>query len=282
MSILAPPERACTETGALCTSDGRSLTAGPALVVPGPPAVGPPDIPDQPAGTAVFIGGVDLEWNEVPGADSYDVQQYRGGWTDLPADGVEIAFYGAGAIISGLDPEASLWFRVRAANGHGVSDWSEMLYLNSTSQFNQGRQARPDNEEASGAPVVHGTAQAGESLWADATGIEDGNGLDRVQFQYQWSSNDGNADTDIAGATGSGYTLAAADVGRTIKVKDGLHRPGRVLRDPDRRCCGSGRGGAQHPGHGSARQSSHGSAGHQRRRPGGRDSHGGHFRHRRR
>ena len=168
----------------------------------------------------MFVGGVDLEWNEVPGAESYDVQQYRGGqWTDLPADGVAIAFYGAGAIISGLDPESSLWFRVRAANGHGVSDWSEMVHLNSTSQFKSGRQARPDNAPAGGTPVVHGTAQAGESLWADATGIEDGNGLDRVQFQYQWTSNDGSADADIAGATDSGYTLLADDVGKTIKVK---------------------------------------------------------------
>ena len=184
VSILAPLGRACTDQGALCTADGRSLTAGPALQVPGPQADGPPDAPDRPEGTAVFVGGVDLEWNDFPGADSYDVQQYRGGqWTDLPADGVAIAFYGAGAIISGLDPESSLWFRVRAANAHGVSDWSEMLYMNSTSQFKSGRQARPDNEPASGAPVVHGTAQVGGTLWADATGIEDGNGLDRVQFQ---------------------------------------------------------------------------------------------------
>ena len=220
VSILAPLGRACTDQGALCTADGRSLTAGPALQVPGPPADGPPDAPDQPEGTAVFVGGVDLEWNDVPGAESYDLQQYRGGqWTGLPADGVEIAFYGAGAIISGLDPEASLWFRVRAANAHGVSDWSALLYMNSTSQFKLGRQARPDNEPASGAPVVDGTAQVGESLWADATGIEDGNGLDRVQFQFQWMSNDGSADTDIAGATNSGYTLVADDVGRTIRAR---------------------------------------------------------------
>ena len=220
VSVLAPLGRACTDQGALCTADGRSLTAGPALVVPGPPADGPPDAPDQPEGTGVFVGGVDLEWNGVPGADSYAVQQYRDGqWTDLPADGVAIAFYGAGAIISGLDPESSLWFRVRAANAHGVPDWSEMLYLNSTSQFELGRQARPDNEPASGTPVVHGTAQVGETLWADASGIEDGNGLDRVQFRYQWVSGDASADTDIAGATNSGYTLMAADEGKTIKVK---------------------------------------------------------------
>ena len=223
VSVLAPLGRACTDQGALCTADGRSLTAGPALVVPGPPAAGPPDAPDapdQPEGTGVFVGGVDLEWNGVPGADSYAVQQYRDGqWTDLPADGVAIAFYGAGAIISGLDPESSLWFRVRAANAHGVSDWSEMLYLNSTSQFKLGRQARPDNEPASGTPVVHGAAQVGETLWADASGIEDGNGLDRVRFRYQWVSGDASADTGIAGATNSGYTLMAADEGKTIKVK---------------------------------------------------------------
>ena len=156
------------------------------------------------------LGGVDLEWNGVPGAESYDVQLGRGGqWIDLPADGVEIAFYGAGAIISGLDPEATLWFRVRAANGQGISDWSETLQMSSTSQFKLGRKARPANEPATGAPVIHGTAQVGETLTADTTGIEDGNGLDRVQFQYQWTSNDGSTDTDIAGATNTGYTPVA-------------------------------------------------------------------------
>ena len=200
----------------------RALNAGGASLESGAATfrIIPPGVPDQPDGTAVFIGGVDLEWNDIPGADSYEVQLGRGGqWIDLPGDGVEVAFYGAGAIISGLDPEASLWFQVRAANVFGVSDWSAMMYMSSTSQFKAGRKARPDNEPASGAPVVHGTAQVGENLWADASGIEDGNGLDRVQFRYQWTSNDGSADTDIAGATDSGYTLAAADVGRTIKVR---------------------------------------------------------------
>ena len=179
-----------------------------------------PDAPDRPEGTAVFVGGVDLEWNDVPGADSYEVQQSRGGqWTGLPADGVAIAFYGAGAIISGLDPEATLWFRVRAANAQGVSDWSETLQMSSTSQFKAGRKARPDNEPATGAPVVHGTAQAGETLTADTTGIEDGNGLGRVQFRFQWVSGGGSTDKDIAGATDSTYTLAASDLGKTIRVR---------------------------------------------------------------
>ena len=179
-----------------------------------------PDAPEQPIGTAVFVGGVDLEWNDVPGADSYDVQLYRNGqWIDLPGGGVEIAFYGAGAIISGLDPNSTLWFQVRAKNAHGFSDWSNFNSLSSTSQFRLGRRARPDNVPASGAPVINGTAQVGESLTADTTGIEDGNGMDRVQFRFQWTTNDGSADKDIAGATDSTYTLVAADKGRTIKAR---------------------------------------------------------------
>ena len=180
-----------------------------------------PDAPDRPTGTAVFIGGVDLEWNEVPGADPYGVQMYRNGqWTDLPGDGIEIAFYGAGAIISELDPDgSSYWFRLRAGSAHGFSEWSDFNFMAPTNQSKSGRRARPDNVPASGTPLISGTAQVGESLTADTTGIEDGNGLDRVQFRFQWVSHDGSADTDIANATDSTYTLVADDAGKTIKVR---------------------------------------------------------------
>ena len=179
-----------------------------------------PVTPDRPTGTVVFIGGVDLEWNDVPGADSYDVQLYRNGqWIDLPGDGVEIAFYGAGAIISELDPTSSLWFQVRARNAHGISDWSDFHFMASTNQYESGRQARPDNLAASGAPAISGKPLVGETLSADATGIDDGNGLDRVKFRYQWVANDGTRDTDIPGATSSTYTLVASDESKTIKVR---------------------------------------------------------------
>ena len=180
-----------------------------------------PDAPDRPVGTAVFVGGVDLEWNDVPGADSYDVQMYRNGqWTDLPGDGIETAFYGAGAIISELDPDgSSYWFRVRARSVHGFSEWSDFNFMASTNESKSGRRARPDNVPASGTPVISGAAQVGETLTADTTDVEDGNGLDRVQFRFQWVSHDGGADTDIASETDSTYTLAASDEGKTIRVR---------------------------------------------------------------
>ena len=182
---------------------------------------GAPDAPERPTGTAIFVGGVDLEWNDVPGADSYDVQMYRnGGWTDLPSDGIEVAFYGAGAIVRELDPDgASYYFRVRSRNVHGSSEWSDYNFMATTNESKQGRRARPNNVPADGAPVIEGTAQVGESLTADTSSIEDGNGLDRVQFRFQWVSHDGSADTDIANATDSIYTVATTDVGNTIKVR---------------------------------------------------------------
>ncbi len=156
----------------------------------------------------------------MAGADSYEVQLFTSGqWTLLPANGVEIAFYGAGAIISELDPGATLWLRVRARNSHGASDWSSYFQLASTSQYEQGRQSRPDNVAASGAPVITGTAEVGETLTVDTGAIEDDNGLDRVKFRFQWISNNGGTDTAIADATDSSYTLAAADEGNTIKVR---------------------------------------------------------------
>ena len=36
VSVLVPQDRACTETGALCTADGQALSTGLGHSVPGP------------------------------------------------------------------------------------------------------------------------------------------------------------------------------------------------------------------------------------------------------
>ena len=71
------------------------------------------------------------------------------------------------------------------------------------------------NSAATGAPVISGTAQVGETLTADTSGIADEDGLDNATFSYQWLADD----TEVAGATGSTYTLADADEGKAIKVQ---------------------------------------------------------------
>ena len=75
------------------------------------------------------------------------------------------------------------------------------------------------NTPATGAPSISGTAQVGETLRTDTSNIEDANGLANATFSYQWTTNDGTTDTDIAGATGATYTLVSEDAGKTIRVR---------------------------------------------------------------
>ena len=73
----------------------------------------------------------------------------------------------------------------------------------------------PANAPATGAPTITGTAQVGDTLTADISGIGDADGLDNATSSYQWIA----GTTDISGATGSTYTLVADDAGLTIQVK---------------------------------------------------------------
>ena len=71
------------------------------------------------------------------------------------------------------------------------------------------------NTLATGAPTITGTAQVGETLTADTSGIADADGLTNATFSYQWLADD----ADIGGATASTYTLAASEQGKTLKVR---------------------------------------------------------------
>ena len=79
--------------------------------------------------------------------------------------------------------------------------------------------AQQANTPATGVPTISGTAQVGETLTADTSGIADADGLTNVSYAYQWIRTDGGADADIADATDSTYTLTDDDQGKTIKLK---------------------------------------------------------------
>ena len=55
----------------------------------------------------------------------------------------------------------------------------------------------------------------GETLTADTSDIADDDGLNNVQYEYQWLADD----SEITGATSLTYTLADADEGKAIKVQ---------------------------------------------------------------
>ena len=73
----------------------------------------------------------------------------------------------------------------------------------------------PSNSAATGAPTISGTAQVGETLTANTSGISDADGLAGAFFTYQWLADD----VAIDGATGSSYTVTDGDVGQAIRVR---------------------------------------------------------------
>ena len=159
----------------------ETLTSAPTAVVPAG-YLTPPSTPEMPTGKAIYQSVVDVYWKEVPRTDSYEMQFFRDQWFDLPGDGIEVAFYGAGALVRNLPPRSVYYFRVRAVNSLGPSEWSDHLFMKGTGTQDWTDVPEPTNEPATGAPTVSGTAQVGETLTASTSGIEDGNGLDRVKI----------------------------------------------------------------------------------------------------
>ena len=179
-------------------------------------------------------GMVRLDWEDIEDAGWYVVQYYHvksGEWLDLPAAGVDIAFHGSGAVVSNL--HGLSWLRVRAMSCAGESEWSQIeeLYGTKASDWEgvpvpevaEGDEIEPcsedvdtsDNSPATGAPAIGGTAQVGETLTADTSGVADADGLTNATFRYQWLADD----SDISGATNATYTLVAEDEGKAIKVQ---------------------------------------------------------------
>ena len=101
-------------------------------------------------------------------------------------------------------------YRVTARNESGPGEGSDWV---------RAGPASASNNPATGAPTISGTAQVGETLTADITGIDDADGLGGETFAYQWVSSDGTTDTDMENATASTYKLVAADQGRSVKVR---------------------------------------------------------------
>ena len=77
-----------------------------------------------------------------------------------------------------------------------------------------------DDTRATGAPLISGSPEVGETLTADTSPIMDADGLSRPRYRYQWVRvASGGVETDIPGATSATYRVTEADVGLALKVK---------------------------------------------------------------
>ena len=106
--------------------------------------------------------------------------------------------------------ETRYTYRIKATNEHGVSERSRWYHIDTPAPPEP-----PANNPATGAPAITGTAQVGETLTVDTSGIADEDGLEDATFGYQWLA-DGTA---IPGATASAYTPVGADEGKPITVE---------------------------------------------------------------
>ena len=106
-----------------------------------------------------------------------------------------------------VTPDVRHIYRVKAINEAGSGERSNNAEAIPTEPSS--------NSPATGAPTISGTAQVGEALRADTSGINDADGLNNTSFSYQWLADD----IDISGGTSSSYTLSVADEGKQVSVK---------------------------------------------------------------
>ena len=71
------------------------------------------------------------------------------------------------------------------------------------------------NSPATGAPTIGGTAQVGETLTADTSGITDEDGLDESSFTVQWV----REDSVMVASAARSYTPTDGDRGKSVKVR---------------------------------------------------------------
>ena len=200
-------------------------------IEPCPVVLGTPVLSDT---ETLHHGMVRLDWEDIEDAGWYVVQYYHvkgGEWLDLPAEGVDIAFHGSSAVVSNL--HGLSWLRVRAMSCAGESEWSQIEQLFGTNasdwegvpvpEVAEGDEIEPcsedadtsDNSPATGAPTISGTAQVGETLEADTSGIADADGLTNVAFTYQWITDD----SVIVASAARTYTPTDGDRGKSVKVR---------------------------------------------------------------
>ena len=183
-----------------------------------PPTIPPPE-PNTPATGTPTIGGtaqvgetLTADTSGISDADGLDNITFSYQWTRNDGNADADISGATGPTYTLVWDDEGETVRVRVSFRDDANN-EERLTSEATAEV-----AARSNSPAPGAPTIGGTAQVGETLTSGTSGISDPDGLDNVTFSYQWTRNDGNADADISGATGSTYTLVEADEGKTVRV----------------------------------------------------------------
>ena len=208
--LVLPTAEDCADEGAICTSDGKRLSTRLEIIVPGPAntaATGAPTI----SGTSEVGQTLTASTSGISDADGLSNVSFSYQWiasdgtTDRDIQGATASTY----TLADADIGKAIKVRLSFTDDRGTHETVSSAATESVAA------APPQNSPATGAPSITGTAQVGETLTADSSGIADADGLTNATFTYQWLSDD----TDISGATGSSYTLTGSEEGQAIKVR---------------------------------------------------------------
>ena len=194
----------------------ESLTSEPTTVV----AAAPPPPPDNVRAVAQKSGAVELTWDAPQDATvtGYRIERRPTGGTPSdqgrsagsPRDNHTLVEDTGSADTGYTDNTAQKGvgyeYRVSARNEAGAGEESDWV---------NAEEATASDSTATGAPTISGTAQVGEILTADTSGIADEDGLSNVQYEYQWLADD----SEIAGATDLTYTLTDSEESKAITVR---------------------------------------------------------------
>ena len=265
VTVALPATTDCSSQGAICTGDGRKLSSALEVTVPGPEASSQwsqqqnSAATGAPAITGTARVGETLTANTTGIADSDGLTRATFAYQWLADDADITDATGSTYTPAAIDAGKAIMVEVSFTDDAGNA---ETLTSAATAAVTAA------NSPAAGAPTITGTAQVGETLTASTTGITDSDGLTSATFTYQWLADD----AAISGATGSTYTLVAANAGKTVKVQvsftDGLGNSESLTSAATAAVTA-----ANSPAAGAAHRQRYG--------PGGRDAHGerhGHLR----
>ena len=188
----------------------------PELTVPGAPR----SVEVEPGGT----GELDVSWQEPASNGGSPITSYTVQWKessdswDSSIDVSATTTSETSYTITGLSLGTEYTVRVIATTEAGDGPASTEVRETADAQISQ-QQGASQNTPATGAPTISGTPEVGQTLFAETSGINDADGRANATFTYQWIRSDEATDTDIAGATGSTYTLVSDDEDKTVKVR---------------------------------------------------------------
>jgi len=185
---------------------GLSAGAGSAALAAAPQNTSPPTITGTPQ-EGQTLTGAQGQWSGSPTAYSYTWMRCdKTGGSCTSISGATATTYK----IVAADVGKTLRFRVDAKNADGNTTATSTP----TAVVTAAKAGSPVNTSP---PTIKGTPQEGQKL----TGQRGGWSGNSIHYEYFWTRCDktGGSCANISGARGETYTLVAADVGNTLRLK---------------------------------------------------------------